>query len=200
MWPIHLNIAVCFEIFDVQFGTSSWLAAAPSLTVVVGVLCCCFFVGSCLDEDCNLGRGDSGRPLRCGLCWRWWWGIRCCSLATGLQAGQRVEQKKIKRGLWLFGFQLKFQVVKSRQLGIIWEYGRLMLSCSAIAQWWSKMETWETVSHCEHPSIWGHPWLITGRRRVSMHWCGWLSYISLELNWTCLELSCRSSDLSCCKQ
>ena len=62
------DIAVCgaFSV-DCTVCTSSWLAAAPSLNGcwALGAVA---FVVLCLDEDCNPGWGDSGRPLRCGLC------------------------------------------------------------------------------------------------------------------------------------
>ena len=50
-----------FMLYNLHLRQS---ATSPFSTVAVGGFCCCFFVGFCLDEDCNPGGGDCGRPLR----------------------------------------------------------------------------------------------------------------------------------------
>ena len=66
-------LAVCDSFLDcVQVG--HWLLISPFLALSV-LLACCFGFASLLDEDCNPGWGDCGRPLWLLLgvlvCQRW---------------------------------------------------------------------------------------------------------------------------------
>ena len=118
------------------------------------------------------------------LCWEWWRGDIYCSLATGLQARQRMEQKKTKvepvpltgwDEMWKhfqtkkvskrfsnegveFSPQVGFKLSWTAQLGIIWECGRFMLPCFA------------TIA------LWGHPSFIKGRLRV-FHALVWMALL-----------------------
>ena len=56
----------------------------------------------------------------------------------------------------------------------MWSYGNMVYWCCsvAIAHWWSKMESWETVSQYKAPSIWGQTsCYATHKRKTSSFPC-----------------------------
>ena len=71
-----IDIAVCvFFLLMYSVEYRSWLAAAPSLTWLLGVVCCCFF------QSCSLATGLQARqrgakksPVL--------WGLFCCFLCS----------------------------------------------------------------------------------------------------------------------
>ena len=98
-----------------------------------------------------------------------------------------------------------FGLLFSTQVGNAWEHDVIWNSwypwfCSvAVAQWWHRDGKAETrflsikLHQAEGKQLWfgqGMDYFsfTTHRRKsfeFSMHWCGWLSCISLDLNWIC---------------
>ena len=87
-------IAVC----DSLLSLCTWLLLSPFFGVFCLFALLLLVLFLCLDEDCNPGWGDCGRPLR--LCWLYywrWWMITFCSLATGLSGRTALGAKKDSR-------------------------------------------------------------------------------------------------------
>ena len=94
-WRRFIDFAVCEFYFLSFLQLTSW-AGLPLVALLTGCVCwLVWFLVFRLDEDCNPGGLRSSAPAL-SLCWECFWGS-IFSLATGLQAVQRVEQKYNKK-------------------------------------------------------------------------------------------------------
>ena len=80
--------------FDVQSEPRSWLAAAPSLLVCWALCAVASLLLFAWMRTAILAGGIAVVRSGVWLCREWWHGDILCSQATGLQARQRMEQKK----------------------------------------------------------------------------------------------------------